>query len=138
MPSLRRFAGVAVPVAPGDTLSRSPLVRSLSVAPVAVPVVPSDMAAPSPAVAVRNERRFIMNFSFRRIYQNSRVWQSLSSSSRFEYELRIQVTKAGKPDAWSGVGYPEDELGSLVQEVVVPPGDQGLDLGLLKVAIREE
>ena len=54
------------------------------------------------------------------------------------YELRLKVTKPRKPYQRPDFDLPEDELGSLVREVVVPPGDQGLDLGLLKVAIREE
>jgi hypothetical protein len=52
------------------------------------------------------------------------------------YELRIKVTKPRKPYQRPDFDLPEDELGSLVREVVVPPGEQALDLGVLKVAVR--
>jgi hypothetical protein len=53
------------------------------------------------------------------------------------YELRIRVTKSNQEDGqFSFYPRPEDELGSLVREVVVPPGTQPFDLGTLVVPMK--
>ncbi len=52
------------------------------------------------------------------------------------YELRIRLTKPGERQQFNQFPRPEDELGSLVREVVVPPGEEPLDLGTLVVALK--
>ena len=54
------------------------------------------------------------------------------------YELHIHVTKPkpGNRSAWSPFPNPDDELGLLVRDVVVPPGDGPFDLGKLTVKIK--
>ncbi|MBE7499629.1 MAG: redoxin domain-containing protein [Verrucomicrobiales bacterium] len=54
------------------------------------------------------------------------------------YELRVRVTKPGEGTRPSPLPRPEDELGSLTREVVVPEGTDPLDLGTLMVAVRAE
>jgi thiol-disulfide isomerase/thioredoxin len=52
------------------------------------------------------------------------------------YELRIQLTKPGQDRQAMFRSRPEDELGALVKEVLVPPGKDALDLGELVVPLR--
>jgi len=52
------------------------------------------------------------------------------------YELRIQLTKPGQDRQAMFRSRPEDELGALVKEVIVPPGKDALDLGELVVPLR--
>jgi peroxiredoxin len=53
--------------------------------------------------------------------------------------LRIHVTKPkpGHNRSWSLFPNPDDDLGLLEREIVVPPGDGPLDLGKLTVKIKD-
>jgi hypothetical protein len=52
------------------------------------------------------------------------------------YELRIKVTKPlGRGQRWH-FERSEDELGSLIKEVVVPPGEGTFDLATIKVPMK--
>jgi len=53
------------------------------------------------------------------------------------YELNIRVTKPGTDMQYKGIYLrPEDELGSISREVVVPPGDAPFDLGKVVVPMK--
>jgi len=53
------------------------------------------------------------------------------------YELRLRVTQPGEGQP-SGFARPADELGSLLREVVVPGGEEPLDLGMLVLALKDD
>jgi peroxiredoxin len=53
------------------------------------------------------------------------------------YQLRIHVTKPETNRVWSPFPNPDNELGLLEREVVVPPGDGPFDLGKLIVNIKD-
>lgn len=52
------------------------------------------------------------------------------------YEVRISVNKPGAPQQFNPLGNPKGDLGSLVREVIVPPGDGPFDLGTLVVPMK--
>ncbi|HXJ60076.1 MAG TPA: M56 family metallopeptidase [Verrucomicrobiae bacterium] len=54
------------------------------------------------------------------------------------YDLRIRLTNPGQPGERQFATRAEDELGSLVREVIVPPGTTALDLGSLMVPIKDD
>jgi hypothetical protein len=56
------------------------------------------------------------------------------------YELRIRVSNPNQssPRGFSFNSNPEDELGSLEREVIVPPGQDAFDLGTLVVSMKED
>lgn len=51
------------------------------------------------------------------------------------YELKVNLSKPDKQQRFSGFERPEDQLGSLVKEVSIPPGKEPFDLGSLTVPI---
>jgi len=54
------------------------------------------------------------------------------------YELRIRVTKPAEGQRASTLPRPEDELGSLIREVVVPEGKEPFDLGTIVVTMKSD
>ncbi len=54
------------------------------------------------------------------------------------YELRISVNKPGEQENFGALGNPKADLGSLVRDVVVPPGHQPFDIGTLIVPMKPE
>ncbi len=54
------------------------------------------------------------------------------------YELSIQVNKPGDRPQYGPLGSAKGDLGSLVREVVVPPGNSPFDLGTLVVPVKGE
>jgi peroxiredoxin len=53
-----------------------------------------------------------------------------------KYQLNIRVTKPYKSQEFRPFADPQDNLGSLSREIVVPPGDAPLDLGTLSVTMK--
>jgi beta-lactamase regulating signal transducer with metallopeptidase domain len=54
------------------------------------------------------------------------------------YELKIQVTKPDPNNRDNPFRQPENELGSITREIVVPPGDTPFDLGTLVVPMKDD
>ncbi|MCP5519162.1 MAG: hypothetical protein H7A45_18110 [Verrucomicrobiales bacterium] len=54
------------------------------------------------------------------------------------YELRIHLTKPNPNPQPTAFGRPEEELGSLTREIVIPEGDSPLDLGAIAVPLKPD
>jgi beta-lactamase regulating signal transducer with metallopeptidase domain len=54
------------------------------------------------------------------------------------YELKIQVTKSDPKQKFRPFGEPENVLGSITREIVVPAGNDPFDLGTLTVPMKDD
>jgi beta-lactamase regulating signal transducer with metallopeptidase domain/peroxiredoxin len=85
----------------------------------------------SPAVIARerNARTFVLAFEEDGSFRADDVPPG-------KYELKIRLTKPDKSKQFSPFSDPQNDLGSLSREVVVPPGDGSFDLGTLTIAMK--